>query len=304
MNILKFGTGLLAATSLILGSCTIHERDKEPTEPGSARLKTITLYGSVMTSLSYDSNGRLTNIGDLMTASRLKISYSPLTMVYEGYHESYFDMATLTEKITWSNIKTNADGYIISADIHSEEYDFNDFGEDDIYIDNGASTYTYDSQGHLQKIEILYTDGILEVTDFVWKDGLLTQMTLDEDYYQIYTYENALPNINYQWIIYWGDLFYFSSGLLGKAPSKYISTIQDFDHGYPDNYADLHYQLNEAGYVSSLQMLEDMDGSEYVKFSFNYESTRGFEEPLSQPETLKKLSVFKRNPFIRHTKSN
>lgn len=301
MNTLKNGVGLMAGLALFLGSCTISDKNNEPTEPGSAKLKTISLYGTVMTSYSYDSNGRLTNIGDLMTGSRIKISYSPFTMVYEGYHDEYFDTATPTEKITWSNIQTNSDGYMISANLRSEEYNYDSWGNTE-YIDEGVSTYTYDSEGHLLSIQNNFTDGDVEVSSFTWENGLLTRMILDEDDFQIFTYENALPNVNYQWIPYWGDLVYFCSGLMGKAPSKYISTIEDYYGNQLENYVDYHYSLNEGGYVSQLQTLVDTDGTEYIKFSFNYESTRAFEDNFKMENVGKKLSTFNNIPFKRHSR--
>ena len=251
---------LIAAIPFVMGSCTVSEPEAISGKGTSGRLQSISFLTQKIWYFNYDSQGRITEIGSPSSDLKITVSYDPLQLdIYEyeftWSNDSESDRYMLVEHDTWSDITLNADGYITRCTSTERTYDRYS-GSSQPTVDLGTTSFNYDSEGHLISTKV--DDETSDI--FTWENDCLTAYNNDEDEYVTYNYYDV-ENRTLQWTPFWGPTGPQSmTGLIGKAPSKMISSIITKNGGDDcDGKITFAYKFNSIGQISAMQMLEPED---------------------------------------------
>lgn len=248
----------IAAIPFVMGSCTVSEPEALSSKGSSGQLQSISLLAQKIWYFNYDQQGRITEIGSPSNDFKITVSYDPLQLDIYEYEfiwsdDSESEIYMLVEHDTWSDINLNADGYITRCTSTERTYDRYS-GSSQPIVDPGVLHFSYDSEGHLISTR---TDDDAPTT-FIWEDGCLTTYNGDDESV-IYTYFDV-ENRPLQWNPFWGPTGPQSmTGLIGKAPSKMISSIVTKNGVYCTDEMKFAYKFNSIGQISAMQMLEPED---------------------------------------------
>lgn len=248
----KYGkAALVCSLPLLAASCTVSEPDAFSGKGGGGTLESITFMNQRLFYFSYDAQGRLTEINSPFSDDKITISYNPLKMVMEEYEDVWYngdDKYMVKERTEWSNMQTNAAGYVTSFDATETVYDYNGSGVT-TRVDTYSMSARYDSSNHI--IYMSDPDGVRPYT-FKWKNGCLDSCVMSEDGEYIFGYSD-IDNTTLAWTPMWGDpAIIFSTGLFGVGPEKMVRSVSYNDYGYYISM-EFAYKLNSAGQISALK---------------------------------------------------
>lgn len=291
----KFFSGLMLTGVVALSSCTIKSGD-EP-QAGKGRLVGISSMSVPMMSITYNNDGKVTQIADAFSGHKLTINYSSKTIELLEYDEySEWDEITgdskevwyIENKTTWKNCEFDSNGYLLSANATEIVYDTdsNIMAQYDY-----MAKWIYNPNGNLSQFIIIDQQYGNEITDYEWNDGLLTKVFIDEHQYTIFSYDEDAPdNFNRQWVPWWGNgdpSFMCMSGLFGVAPVKLI-TSSYYKEGSETEKISYYYSLTDSGYIAAMRTTGEID----LTFNFNYVKTKG-ESDVEMTNRAPKKTNFK-----------
>lgn len=254
---------LIAALGLSLGSCSLAEPEEANGNPDSMQLSEIRCFGLKFLDIDRDVQGRITTI-TFTNEERFVLDYvgsstTPSTIVITSWEESYDDndhsTLVIDEESTWTNIRTNAAGCIVSYD-YSTTYKYTGH-------DNGSCNLTYNSKNQL--IREVDTDGT--VYDYVWDNDCMMRIIEDGETDVAFEYSDV-ENVNRQW----DPLLSFKpmlnvTGLFGVAPKMFAKKTQD-----REITVQTAYSLLPNGLINHLKTVEvDKDESITTVLNFVYE---------------------------------
>lgn len=271
----------VACLPFAIASCTVSEPDafKNDGNGTSGRLESISLYYMQVFYMKYDGQGRVTEVAFPEGDMKILVSYNPLEIVTEEYDYYWNESAgkdeyLLSERTEWTNVSTNADGYVTGFTANETTYHrisgFDPYtGEYRETLEPEYDTYShtlrYDSEGHL----IFISDADNERDSyFTWRNGLLVSSNSTDEATYDYEYSD-LDNATLQWTPFWGGLsLYQMTGLFGKAPSKMISKITETESYGSTSVSRFSYKLNSIGQISSMKYNDEY--GETMTLTFNY----------------------------------
>lgn len=238
-------TALMLSALGCLGTMTAcggDDDDDNPDQPGTtngvAGPTSITAMGQTLFSFTYDSSNRLTSVKS--EDFKMTVSYSPFKVTMTD--EDDYSTTTL------SDVSVNSQGYVTRAKV-TDKYD----GETDVY----SSTFEYDSEGHLIKVN---TDG--DVTTYSWSNGNLTTVSSEGYPVASFTYSDT-PNTAQVTSPFWGDAFLLTmTNAFGKTVANFPATMLDYSEKIT-----LAYELNPNGTIKTETLAYD-DIS--LKLTYNY----------------------------------
>lgn len=236
-----------------LTSCTVSEPNETKEDAGTLRLESMTFSGMNQLIVKYDDQKRISTIeipGDELYEFYYNgNSSTPHTIVDIQYMDYFVDNKNVLKESSrerWSNITTNSDGYITSADIRAVYYNYHRIDDSETgnsTIDSSQSKTMIGklsakySGKHLTEYVEKFNDGTTSTDTYTWTtDGLLTHWdsTQDGGYYTDGCYAEIeycdTDNIHRQWV---SDENMISTinitGLFGEAPTKFVSCIKVYD---------------------------------------------------------------------------
>lgn len=285
----KFISGLMLAGVVALSSCTIKDSD-EP-KAGEGRLVGISAMSMQFLSLTYNNEGKVTQLADAFTGTKVTIDYSAKSiemLEYDDYSEwdedaeDYIEKIYLENKTTWKNCVFDSNGYIKSADATEIDYDRdgNVMGQDAYPI-----SFSYSPNGNITQFVIKDAQGD-EITNYEWRDGLLNKVSWEDGYVNYNYYMDGPDNYNRQWVPWWGNgdpSFLAMTGILGVAPVKLVTNTYMKDRSDTERM-EYYYSLTESGYIAAMRT----SGEAEYTFNFNYVKTKSQDEPMTLASNHKK----------------
>lgn len=278
----KILAGALMLMAMLTVSCTVSEPDSTGTPTGTdARLVSLSYYGINLMHVSYDGQGRVTEIrtGDPEEYDLYRFSYDPFEVVNEEwgrvsrYDENagvWVDVTELRERDRWHDVKLSTSGHITAMHVTSVDYTVADMPEGDASTEHVLCHY--DDEGHLTRI-----NSGSDVTVCHWDpQGRLTSVEYtegDADHNGSYTAEwkySSFANTHLQWdpmLPLVGPVQI--TGLFGKAPSYFVqSVVTQYTHQQYVEKTQFSYRLNSNGFVS-----QSLYGDEYdtMQYTWKYE---------------------------------
>lgn len=274
----------LAGATLGLASCTLSEPDEVSGDAADLRFAGYTSYGVKLMAVSYDDNGRVTEIKRgsdyTYTLSYIGSSTVPSEIVCEEYASAYNseedkEVRYLSEQSSWTGIQPKNGKYLGKFNVVNTYYaDYNASAE----TTYGTMEFIYDAEGHItQEIIIETTGGITDTKtrNFVWNnDGLLTEWRdgtgISYKESAEYAYSDV-ENVRGQWDPnnnVFGPLTI--TGLLGNAPSRFMRSEKMFRSGSQTNFCQYAYVLMDNGLIKMAKMSGD-DGDDDVALVFNFQ---------------------------------
>lgn len=254
---------LLATLGLGFAGCTLAEPEEANGSPASMQLSEVRCFGLKIIDIDRDAQGRVTTLS-LTNEERIKLDYvgsstTPATVAITWWDEIYDDddRSTLVvdEETTWTNIRTNSAGSIISYDYYSTSRNQRP--------ETGKCVLTYNAKNQLTKE--IDSDGT--VYDYIWKNDCLIRIVEDGVDDTVFEY-SAVENTNGQW----DPIFEFKpllniTGLFGSAPKMFAKKTQD-----RSTAVQTAYSLLPNGLINHLKVVEvDKDESVTSVFNFVYE---------------------------------
>ncbi|MCH5222429.1 MAG: DUF4595 domain-containing protein [Muribaculaceae bacterium] len=197
---------------------------------------------------TYDDQGRLVRYIDPFLEVNATFDYAGNKIVFN--FDDYY---------TWSDLKTNSNGNLISAYASGE----------------GPVYFYYDNDGYITSIKSP------ETTDtFVWEDGKLLRLTHEQqeksytDIYEVtFTYDKEIKSEHGQ-LCFFGNLYSFMmrGDLLGKHP-KYLpsgATMRETDdEGTQKVSYGISYEFDSEGYI--IREILNLMGIFNLPFTYFYE---------------------------------
>lgn len=276
-QIVLFGIAVILSTTLT--SCTLDDPNTSSDNSVSAeqlQLIGMAAYGLNMMDVSYDNNGRVSEIrfgadntytfeyqGSLNVPSTIRAEF------YDFYTVNGMEVKKLEEQDIYANIECNSNGLVTKWDYEETSYcyDINyDYDTEKETIteginskDTGTRTFEYDSDGHMVK-QYSYDDiSGYDVDDiYNWENDLLISYgeTEDEDHRQWYEIEYSdVNNVHRQWDPN-NEIFgpIAITGLFGKAPAKFIKSVTGYSGSYLDDTINYAYTLKENGLIDKCKV--------------------------------------------------
>lgn len=278
----KIFAGALTLLAVLTVSCTVSEPESDGTPTGNnARLVSLSYYGINFMKVSYDRQGRVTEIrtGGSEEYDLYQFSYDPFEVMCEEWGEvTHYDETTgawtnsteLRERDRWHDIKLSTSGYITAMHVTSVDYTVAGMPEGDASTSHVLCHY--DDEGHLTRI-----NADSDVTVCHWDpQGRLTSVEYtesDADHNGSYkaTWEySSFPNTHLQWdpmLPLVGPVQI--TGIFGKAPSYFVkSVVTQYTNQQYTEEMQFSYRLNSNGFVS-----QSLYGDEYdaIQYTWKYE---------------------------------
>lgn len=264
----------VAAISMAATSCTLNEPESINGNGTSGRLQSISFFGQDAVYMKYDGQGRVTDVAMPFYDTKIMVRYNPLNMTVNEY-DTYSnnddkDVYKLCSSMEWTNMRTDASGNVISADITETTYYYDFYNSDGMErvtteVDKYSHILRYDAEGHL----IFISDADNEQdSEYKWVNGCLVEGNNTNEEYFTCEYSD-IDNITGQWTPFWGATSMFQmTGLFGKAPAKMIKAIYS-DFGYNKNSIRFSYKLNNSGQISVMQFNDSEEGT-VMSLMFTY----------------------------------
>lgn len=190
-------------------------------------------------------------------------------------HAHYQDGAIEVLKMDITNIRTNAQGFITSADLK-----YVDYGEELPYEIDGKIKAAYNAEGYLTQIveDINTSDGSARcVNTFVWEDGKLQEMSeLYEDASEgeglftcEFSYDTEIPNSGIYLFYEFCDNdipeFLYYTGLFGKTTRCLPTSVTEIRPNESQSTHRMTVIQDEKGRVRKLVM----DGNDEKLFTYD-----------------------------------
>lgn len=278
----KIFAGALTLLAVLTVSCTVSEPESDGTPTGNnARLVSLSYYGINFMKVSYDRQGRVTEIrtGGSEEYDLYQFSYDPFEVMCEEWGEvthynettgAWTNSTELRERDRWHDIKLSTSGYITAMHVTSVDYTVADMPEGDASTSHVLCHY--DDEGHLTRI-----NADSDVTVYHWDpQGRLTSVEYTEadtdhngSYKATWKY-SSFANTHLQWdpmLPFLGPVQI--TGIFGKAPSYFVqSVVTEYTNQQYTESAQFSYRLNSNGFVS--QSLYG-DGYDTMQYTWKYE---------------------------------
>lgn len=265
-----------AVAAMALSSCTVSEPELPSGDASSMQLTAITVGGATIMAVDYDTQNRITKI-NYYNDFTIEISYgaststAPEQVVVTDYEDYWDGDDTVThlpsEQETWTNIRTNADGYITYYDCSDiswrEVYDpETQTNRREPYEQKSTESYTYDADGHMTQNVLHDFDDFGNpqklITTYTWKDGLLLSYADDDtDHNERAEFHYSdVENVHGQWEPHTHLSALMITGLFGKAPAKFLKSETYYYQGIESETTQYSYALTDNGLIKYAKLLE------------------------------------------------
>ncbi|MCM1310953.1 MAG: hypothetical protein NC301_08020 [Bacteroides sp.] len=273
------------AASLSLASCTLSDPAEVSGNADDLRFTGYTSYGIKLMSVNYDDQDRVTEI-NIGTEISYTLSYNgsatvPTSITCREYNfgydsESDKDVRYLSELSEWTGITAANGKYLGSMNVRNTYYSERGATPE---VTTGTMHFDYDSNDHITKETITETtngETTTDVRNFSWSSDLLTGWndagSTHRSESATYLY-SEVENEYLQWDPNNGAFGPLAiTGLLGKAPAKFLKSETTYIDGRKDNFLQHAYTLLDNGLIN---MAKFSDGSEdddvALVFNFQYE---------------------------------
>lgn len=277
-----------AVAAMALSSCTVSEPELPSGDASSMQLTAITTGGLTIMKIGYDSSDRIESL-NYANEFRVEFAYGtststvPETITVSEYEEYYTDNdkyeLRLSEQEVWTNIQSNADGFITYYDCKTTRWNYDNYNAEtgETYatqtVERSTENCEYDAAGHLVKNVVCSTDDLghpqTDVTTYTWQDDLLTGYSDDDfQHHESATYDYSdVYNTHGQWDpnTHFGPIML--SGLFGNAPAKFMKKETYYYQNIESETTQFSYALTENGLIKYAKIL---DGTGDLSLVMNY----------------------------------
>ncbi len=265
-----------AVAAMALSSCTVSEPELPSGDASSMQLTAITVGGATIMAVDYDNQNRITKI-NYYNDFTIEISYgaststAPEQVVVTDYEDYWDGDDTVThlpsEQETWTNIRTNADGYITYYDCTDVRWDQVYDPETQTYKrrtyeQKSTESYTYDANGHMTKNVLHDFDDFGNPqtlnTTYTWADDLLVSYADDDTDHneRAEFFYSDVENVHGQWEPHTHLSALMITGFFGKAPAKFLKSETYYYQGVASETTQYSYALTDNGLIKYAKLLE------------------------------------------------